>query len=159
MSFQPIEEKQAERSLIIRFARDIGAKIIRLQDDNDDGSTDGVIEIDNKEMYVEVRRKGYPNHRGKVCSFKDGWNTSFLLRDGGIYLNERTIKQYINIGFIYVVDIKGFEYRAAFINISRVDMLLKQQKRMQKSTNSGVMQHVKYIPLQWFKEIGEFKIN
>jgi hypothetical protein len=49
--------------------------------------------------------------------------------------------------------IKGCKPRACIIGPSRVKELLQQPYREQKSTNSGNMQSVKIVPLDWFKEI------
>lgn len=152
MSFQPKEEKDAERQLIENFAAKIGATVIKLQGYNDDGKTDGVIEYSGKEKSVEARRKGYPNHGGKSCNFGQGWKTRFLVNDGGIFLNESTINDHKNKGFFFVVEIKGYKPRSCFINASKVDELLRQPYRNSKSTNSHVMQSVKTVPLDWFVE-------
>ena len=93
MSFQPKEEKETEWQLIRDFAKVTNSKVIKLQGDNDDGGTDGVIEYNGKEKNVEARRKGYPNHSGKVSSFfEKGWNSRCLV--SGIFLNELTIQKY-----------------------------------------------------------------
>ena len=152
MSFQPKEEKDAERQLITNWAVIKGARVIKLQGDNDDGKTDGVVEYNGEETSVEARRKGYPNHSGKACLFSEGWETKFLVNDGGIFLNESTIKNHRNKGFIYIVEIKGFKPRFCFISPSRIDELLSQPYRKMKSTNSGVLQSVKAVPLHWFEE-------
>lgn len=136
--FQPYEEKEAERQLIIGFVDKIKfrgkeCKVVKLQSDNDDGKTDGVIELCGKEINVEARRKGYPNHSGKAYFFRDGWQNKLLLNDGGIFLNELTINQYKNSSFIYLVDIKGFKPRACFVTKERVEELLKQPHREQKA--------------------------
>jgi hypothetical protein len=152
MSFQPKEEKEAERQLIRDFAKVTNSKVIKLQGDNDDGGTDGVIKYNGKEKNVEARRKGYPNHSGKVLFFEKGWNSRFL--GSGIFLNELTIKKYKDKGegFIFLVDIKGFKPRCCIINNSRVDELLRQPYQSMRSTNSHVKQSVKTVPLDWFKE-------
>lgn len=155
MGWQPSSEKEAERQLIKDWVERKGGKVIKLQDDNDDGKTDGIIEFNGKLLNVEARRKGYPNHKGKVCLFKNGWETEFLLRDGGIFLNERTIKNNKDNGFLFIVDIKGpngSESRSCIINKSRIEELLNQPYREQKSTNSGNMQSVKIVPLDWFEQ-------
>lgn len=152
MSFQPKEEKDAERELIANFAIKIGAKVVKLQEDEDNGKTDGIIEHDGKEISVEARRKGFPNHSGKTLSFIDGWKTRFLVNDGGIFLNESTIKNHKDKGFVYLVEIKGFKPRACAIDVLRINELLNQPIRRMRSTNSGSIQSVKTIPLDWFKE-------
>lgn len=152
MSFQPKEEKDAERKLIIYFANKFGAKIIKLQEDNDDGKTDGIIEHNNKRINVEARRKGFPNHKGRGCFFKDGWKTECLVNDGGIFINESTIRNHKNKGFVYVVEIKGSKPKFSIITKSKIDELLSQPYRETKSTNSGAMQSTKTVPLDWFKE-------
>jgi hypothetical protein len=157
MSFQPKSEKEAEWQLIIEFVergRFGGNKVelIWLQNEEDNGKTDGIIKYKDKFIPVEARRKGFPNHSGKVCSFREGWKTGFLIRDGGIFLNERTIRNYIGKTFIFIVEINGFKPRACIINASRVDELLKQPYREQSNTNSHVIQSVKTVPLDWFKE-------
>jgi len=150
--FQPIEEKVAERELINSFAKKINAKVLKLQEDVDDSKTDGIIEHNGKKISVEARRKGYPNHSGHTLSFKNGWKTKFLVSGGGIFLNELTIKNHKDEGFIFLVDIKGFAPKACFINTSRINQLLMQPHRTMKSTNSKVLQSVKTVPLYWFKE-------
>ncbi len=151
MAFQPYEEKEAERQLIIKFSNKFNGKVIKLQNDNDDKKTDGIVELNGIKYNVEARRKGYPNHNGKAYHFQDGWENKLLKKDGGIFINERTIRNYKNSSFIYIVDIEGANPRAAFINRSRVEELLKQPIRKQKSTNSGVKQSVKVVPLSWFE--------
>lgn len=148
MVWQPLEEKQAERELIKRFAEYMDGKIVKLQDDNDDGETDGIIEINGIMVNVEARRKGYPNHRGKICEHRDGWETWFLRE--GIFLNESTIQNYKKNGFAFIVEIKGSETKVCFINKSRIAWLLRQPKEMMISTNSGNKQSVKKVPLKWF---------
>lgn len=150
MAWQPIEEKIAERELIKNYAAKTNGKVIRLQDDNDDGKTDGTVEWDGEQRSVEARRKGYPNHRGKACYFRDGWDTKFLT--GGIFLNERTIKSHQDKGFDFVVEIKRFKPRVAQITPSMVAELLKQPFQTMESTNSGAIQSVKTVPLDWFRE-------
>lgn len=152
MSFQPKEEKELERQLIRDLAKAIKAEVIKLQGNNDDGGTDGIIKYNGKEKNVEARRKGYPNHKGKVLFFEKGWNSRFLV--SGIFLNELTIQKYKDKGegFIFVVDIKGFKPRCCIINSSRVNELLRQPYRSMKSTNSCKLQSVKTVPLDWFKE-------
>lgn len=152
--FQPYSEKEAERQFIREFAEKTGVKVIRLQEDEDDGRADGTIEYNGKQIDVEARRKGYPNHKGKTCHFDKGWNTRFLLEDNGIFLNESTIKYYSNrkSNFIYIVDIKGYRPKACYIKSDRIEKLLEQPYRPQKSTNSGVIQSVKLVLLEWFKE-------
>jgi hypothetical protein len=154
--FQPQGEKEAERSLIIDFAKKTEAKfgckvnIIKLQGDNDDGKVDGIIEYNGKKVNIEVRRKGYPNHKGKVCFFKNGWETEFLIRDGGIFINELTIKNHKDKGFVFIVDINGHPPRMCNLSVSRIKKLLRQPLKKIKSTNSGVLQSVKVVPLKWF---------
>jgi len=156
MPFQPYHEKEAERELIKFFVDHLNkkspgsTKILKLQDDNDDGKADGIIEVEGKKIYVEARRKGFPNHKGKVCSFKDGWETQCLL--DGIYLNETTINNYIGIGFVFLVVIKGFNPRFAVITRSCVKELLKKPSKKEPSTNTKVLQDVKSVPLKWFHE-------
>jgi hypothetical protein len=153
MSFQPIEEKNAERDLIKDFAIKTKRTVVKLQEDNDDGGTDGIVEYNGEKISVEARRKGFPNHRGWSSSaFKDGWESRCLVNDGGIFLNESTIKNYKNKSFIFIVEIKGFKPKHCIIDPPMVDELLKQPHRAMKSTNSGVMQSVKTVPLSWFKE-------
>jgi hypothetical protein len=151
MSFQPKAEKDAEISILILFAYKIKAKLIKLQGYDDDGKTDGIIEFNGEEYNVEVRRKGYPNHRGKILSFNNGWETNFLTK--GIYLNELTIKNHRGKGFFYVVKIKGSKMRCCFITKTNVEELLKQPEEFMRSTNSGNFQSIKFVPLKWFKEI------
>jgi hypothetical protein len=151
MSFQPKEEKDAEKLLIERFAVKIGAEPIKLQDYDDDGKTDGIIQlISGKTISVEARRKGFENHSGRACLFRDGWNTRFLVNDGGIFLNEMTIRNYRNKGFVFIVEIRGSSPRACIVDEKKVEILLNQPNRKMKSTNSGVMQSVKTVPLDWF---------
>lgn len=148
---QPIEEKIAERGFIENYASAINAKVIKLQKDKDDGGTDGIIEINGKERNIEARRKGYPNHRGwSSDKFQKGWESPCL--SSGIILNERTIRNHQGKGFDYLVDIKGFQPRVATITPSMVDELLNRPTRRMKSTNSGVWQDAKEVPLSWFQE-------
>ena len=152
MKWQPTQEKEAERQLIKDFAEKRGYEVIKLQGDEDDGKTDGVIGRDGKQISVEARRKGYPNHKGKDCTFMSGWETEFLVREG-IFLNERTIRNYESKKFLFIVDIKGpkgSEPRACRIDQTRVAELLKQPHKKMKSTNSHVWQSVKYVPVSWF---------
>jgi len=155
MLFQPIEEKIAERGLIENYASKTNAKVIKLQKDQDNGDTDGIIERNGKEICVEARRKGFPNHSGWTSDkFKEGWDSSCLR--SGIYINERTIRNYTDKGFEYAVEINGFKgskTRAATIDSTMIDTLLKQPRNMVKSTNSCNYQSVKTVPLEWFKEI------
>lgn len=153
MSFQPKEEKDAERQLITYFSEKISGKIIKLQDDDDNGKTDGIVEYDGKEISVEARRKGFPNHSGKTLSFVDGWKTRFLVNDGGIFINESTVRNHKDKGFVYLVEIKGSKPRACVIDELRISELLNQPNRRMRSTNSGSVQSVKTVPLNWFKEL------
>lgn len=84
MGFQPLAEKEAERQTLRAFAKRYGSEIIKLQPDEDDGGTDGIIVFQGVRLSVEVRRKGYKNHWGKTTKFKHGWNAECLLE--GIYL-------------------------------------------------------------------------
>ena len=141
--------------MIKNFAHKIGAEVVSLQGDNDDGGTDGVIQRPGREAKcVEARRKGYPNHRGKVCDFPGGWNNYRLVTDGGIFLNELTIQHHKdeNEDFIFLVEIKGFPPRACYINKERTAELLQQPHRIMGSTNSKSDQSVKTVPLNWFKK-------
>lgn len=152
MSWQPKAEKDAERELIIAFANTIGAKIIKLQGDSDDGGTDGIVEHNGRLLSVEARRKGFPNHDNVTSRFfVEGWKSKVLT--DGIFLNERTIQNHKNKGFIFVVEIKGFGFKAAIITAERVEELLSQPYRSSKSTNSSAVQSVKTVPLDWFKEL------
>lgn len=152
MAWQPREEKDAERQLITTFANKINAKVIKLQGDSDDGGTDGVIDYGGKQINVEARRKGFPNHSGKASYlFREGWASKCLAE--GIFLNEMTIEHYKDKGFIFIVEIKGYKLRGCVVTASKVDELLNQPHREMKSTNSGVMQSVKTVPLHWFKEV------
>lgn len=155
MSFQPVEEKIAERELIMRFVDTFPGKmkIVKLQSNIDDGEEDGIIELQNgKQVGLEARRKGFPNHRGKTCYFPDGWETSFL--KSGIFLNELTLKRYLNQWFLYIVEIKDYKPRVAVLSPERVSDCLSQPYKEQRSTNSCRMQSVKAIPLEWFREFG-----
>lgn len=149
-SMLPKEEREAEKQLIIHFAQKVGAKIIKLQEDEDDCGTDGILERNGTQICVEARRKGYPNHKGKVCFFNNGWNDPRLSK--GIFLNERTIVYYKDSMFIYIVDINGYPPRYCFLSKERIHQLLEQPLLEQKSTNTGNMQSVKTIPLNWFHE-------
>jgi hypothetical protein len=153
--FQPIEEKDDERSLITRFASGTGATVFKLQEDKDNGEEDGIIVYSERKSKVEGRRKGYPNHRGRSCRFPNGWNTGFL-RTGGIWLNESTIRNHKDGGeefFIYVVEINGDGMRAAKLDQSRIDHLLSLPLRYERSTNSESLQSVKGVPVSLFVEI------
>ena len=152
---QPKEEKEAERKLIKDFVEKIKScgkecEIVKLQGEVDDGKTDGIIKYSGREICVEARRKGFPNHEGKAYDFVGGWKCRVLA--SGIYLNERTIKEYKNRSFIFLVEIKGCKPRFCFITKERVEELLSQPFERAPSTNSGVLQPVKKIPLDWFKE-------
>lgn len=149
-NWQPIEEKIAERDLIKKYALKADAVIIKLQEDEDDGGTDGILKINGEEIPAEARRKGYPNHRGVACNFPQGWE-SYSLKSG-IFLNESTIRNYIGKKFIFIVEIKGFPARACLITAEMNEELLKQPYRTSSSTNSHVSQSVKTIPLNCFKE-------
>jgi hypothetical protein len=142
------QEKFAEKQLIKHFANKFKAKIVKLQGDVDDGKTDGIIEYNNIEINVEARCKGYPNHKGYVTPFKEGWDTKCLTN--GIFLNESTIRNHKQ--FIFIVKIKGFKPRCCLISPSKINKLLQQPYEESKSTNTGKMQSVKKIPLNWFKE-------
>lgn len=151
----PPEERVAERDLVTRYSDSRGGIVVKLQKDNDDGGTDGIFEVNHKRINVEARRKGYPNHSGELTKFsmnlrKYGW--SCLSIKSGIYLNELTIENYKDDGFDFVVEIYGCPPRACEITPARVAELLKQPRRLQKSWNSGSMQSVKLVPLEWFKE-------
>lgn len=150
MSWQPPSEKNAERELIKSYAFKKQAKIIKLQADEDDGKTDGIIEKNGKKYNIEARRKGYKNHHGDTCDMPEGWDTSFL--SSGIILNESVVKNHKETGFVFVVDIKKFKPRAALICKKRIEYLLKQPSHIDTSTNSKNKQVTKRIPLNWFKE-------
>lgn len=159
-----IIEKQKEIDLILSFVnklsdKNVGIiKVLKLQSENpyeDDGDSDGIISIDGSDYHIEARRKGYPNHCGKTCKFYKGWN-SFILKDG-IFINERTIRKHERTGFLFLVDIFNFEIKrsevkVAIINKDKINKLLSQPRKYQKSTNSGVSQSVKLIPIVWFKK-------
>jgi len=149
------EETQAERALIIGFAAKMKCEVLYLQGDQgnqDNGKTDGIIDHNGKKISVEARRKGYPNYRGHATPFEEGWQTRCLVDDDGIFLNELTINNHQDFGFTFVVEIKGFKPRFCSISPSRVKKLLEQEPRSMKSTNSGVKQSVKNVPLDWFRE-------
>lgn len=166
MAFQPLEEKEAERKEARNFENWLRSKsgfedsrIIKLQDDEDDGEEDSIIEISGKQIPVEIRRKGYPNHNNKECPFENGWRNKDLV-NYGIFLNERTIRRYVNKTFIFLVVIRYIESenwiidsRVAIITPDRVKELLKQKKRTQESTNSKVKQSIKGVPVKWFCKI------
>jgi len=148
--WQPIAEKQAERELIEIYAYKINAKVIKLQEDFDDGGVDGIIEINGEERRVEARRKGFPSHKGKVRTFPEGWKTGFL--SSGVMINEKTIRNHQDKGFDFVVEIKGCKPRVASISPLQIKELLKQPYRTQPSFNSGTPQSIKTVPLKWFVE-------
>jgi hypothetical protein len=147
------EELVLELDLIVRYAAIIPeSKIIKLQEENDDGDTDGIIGLKGGEIqYVEARRKGFPNHSGETTRYSQGWETPFLRN--GIFLNELAIRKYITTGFVFLVEIKNCKPRFANINPQRVAELLKQPPRSQRSTNSHNHQSVKLVPLEWFVEV------
>lgn len=147
------EELVLERDLIVKYAATISeSKIIKLQGENDDGDTDGIIGLKGGEIqYVEARRKGFPNHSGKTTRFSKEWETPFLR--SGIFLNESVIKKYITTGFVFLVEIKNCKPRSANIHPQRVAELLKQPHKNKRSTNSRNPQSVKLIPLEWFVEV------
>jgi hypothetical protein len=150
------EEQEEERQLIIGFVEKNkyaphNSEIIKLQEGNDDGKADGIIKYDGKREPVEARRKGYPNHKGYVSSFLEkGWDSPCLV--DGIFLNESTIRNHKDEGFIFIVKIKGSKPRFCDITPLMIEELLKQPERFMKSTNSGSKQSVKTVPLNWFKE-------
>lgn len=145
------EEKDAEIQLIVNFADKVKATIIKLQKYNDDGKTDGIIEYHGKKINIEVRRKGFKNHKGKICSFNEGWENKKLVEEG-IFLNESTIRNHKNNTFIFIVEINGSAPRACVINDSKINQLLNQPYNEMTSTNSGIKQSVKCVPVNWFKE-------
>lgn len=150
MTFQTCEEREAEKQLIRLFATRMGAKIIKLQEGEDDGKTDGIIEWEGKQMNIEARRKGFPHPvTGKACEFEAGWESLSLLRDGGIWLNEGVIRNYRNNSFIYIVHIKDCDPKFCVIYPSRNEELLKQPYREQ-ANRWGKSQPRKAVPLEWF---------
>lgn len=155
MSFQPQQEKDAERELIETFADAWGFEVLWMQPDNDDGGWDGLLKCYGKDTIIEVRRKGYLNHWGKYYYFDKGWNTWCLVRDQGIYLNELTILKKQGKGFLFLVDIRKFETKVAVISSERVAALLEQPSIPSESTNTGVVQPVKLIPLSWFYDVSD----
>lgn len=154
----PLHEVNAEKRLIKWFARLLGAKIIKLQTNNDDGEVDGILEYKGKMYYIEVRRKGFPNHSGKTTyTYSGGWE-NYSLRTG-IFLNESTIRNHLDVGFIFIVEIKGCKPRIAVVDPNRVQELLKQPYKEIQSVNSGVMQSVKKVRLHWFAELKTINIS
>lgn len=122
---------------------------------NDDYKSDGIIEFDGGEIFVEGRGKGFPNHEGRTTTFFfEGWKTRCL--QSGIYLNQSTIERYINKGFVYLVKIRDckVEFKPRYANITpeKVDELLRQPEQLERSTNSQRDQLVKKIPLSCFIE-------
>ena len=151
--WQPIGEKNAERELIEKFSEKKSFKIKKLQNNEDDGGTDGIVSYKGRDLCIEARRKGYPNHKGKVCRFKKGWDTHCLSE--GIFLNERTIRNHIEKGFMYLVEIDfngKSDVRVACVSPKRVKELLSQRYRTQRSTNTGKESSVKCVPKSWFKK-------
>lgn len=141
-----------ERNLIINFAKSQNYEVYKLQGLKDDGGCDGLLKSPTGEIYpIEVRRKGFANHFGQVTNFPQGWDT-WCLRTG-IYLNESTIRKYIGCKFFYLVEIKCCKPRATFINAGKVNELLAQPMKYERSTNSGIWQSVKSVPLNWFGDI------
>lgn len=146
------EERIAEVEAIYRYADHKGGIVLSVQDSKDDYGTDGTVLIDGKKVYVEVRRKGFENHSGKSCDFRDGWDNSFLILDG-IYLNIRTINKYDGENpFVYLVEIKDHGWRAATIDQHRIDILLRQRHYYKRSTNSGTKQRVGKVFHCWFTD-------
>lgn len=169
------EEKDAEIKLIKDFVlaligriqrffkrNDIGIEITKLQDYDDDGGTDGIFRFINifnsKSVSLECRAKGYVNHEGEICEFPRGWQTGFLSK--GIFINESILRRHKENkeNFIYLVDIlcgtglnKHSERRACVIDESRIDELLKQPYKLQRSTNTKNPQSIKLVPLKWFE--------
>lgn len=149
------EETAAEISLVQGFAYKAKATITKLQkSEEDDGGTDGIILFEGGEMCIEVRRRGFPNHRGeKKDTLKDGFDSRCLKGvRGGIYLNTSTIERYINKSFIFIVEIEGYKPRYAVITNSRVVELLSQPYRVSISTNTQTPQSVKGVPVEWFEK-------
>lgn len=130
----------------------IAVPIIKIQEFNDDGETDGIIFLNGKNENVEARRKGFPNHSGERTDFDKGWDTYYLVNEG-IFLNTSTIKRHRDNGegFFFVVEIKGGGLpRVCYITPERSDELLKQPYRQERSTNTGKLQSVKCVPVKWF---------
>lgn len=151
MPFQPIEEKETERQVVEKFAATMNFKVIGLQPDIDNGGADGIIEKNGKEYPVEVRRKGFPNHKRIISNkFKKGWDSECL--KSGIYLNESTVRNHKHVGFIFIVEIEGSKPRYCAISPKMIAYLLKQDSKPAESTNSKSIQLVKNVPLDWFHE-------
>ena len=146
------EERIAEVEAVNRYAAHRGGRVRKVQDSEDDYGTDGEIEVDGTIEYVEVRRKGYPNHNGKSSNLGGAWDNS-KLKIHGIFLNESTIRKYNNKDpFTFLVDIKDGGWRAAKIDQKQIDILLRQDHYTQESTNSGVNQSVKKVDLKLFTD-------
>lgn len=144
----------------------INSKIMKVQSyGNDDGKTDGIIRLyfikeiglEYKDYNVEVRLKGFLNKHGETREYPEGWETKSL--DSGIFINEFTLINHINEGFIYVVKIKNCDPRICFLTKDRIKELLGKSHRSQKSTNKKNDQSVKCIPLHWFIEQEKFIIS
>lgn len=121
----------------------------------DDYESDGIIEFDGKEIFIEGRGKGFPNHEGITRTFFfEGWEEGFL--QSGVYLNQSTIERYINKGFVYLVKIRNckVEFKPRYANITpeKVAELLRQPEQWEKSNNSRRDQLVKKVPLSCFTE-------
>jgi len=150
-------QQEAERQLVRHFARVFRLEVWKLQGSEDDGGTDAILGRNGEELSLEARRKGYPNYRGEVChALNRGWETGCIKYDG-VYLNELTIARHRDEGtsFIYLVQFaKGPDpIRAAPINLAHSDELLAQPVQWERSTNTGNMQSVKLIPVDWFKRL------
>lgn len=152
------ETKEAERWQIHFLAKKVKAdEVVKVQENKDDGGTDGIIKWKGKLIAVEARRKGFPNYWGEVCgALSKGWDSNCIKE--GIYLNERIVFDYQlrREQFIYMVEFEGGEkrIRIALINLSRIEELMASPTRWERSTNTGVRQPVKMVPVSWFKPIG-----
>ena len=128
----------------------------------DDGGTDFVFAcVGSYEMPVECRGKGWPNCDGEESKCKS-WKDKFLI-DGGVDINERTLKNHIGERWIYTVAYPDFnmevgEQRYAIITPEENNEYLLQYKKTQISCNSKRPQSVKGIPLEKFIPLEYFKI-
>lgn len=161
------EETNSANQLAINYANVIDFEVFKLQGRIDDRETDAILQdkknIDIK-LYLEIRQKGYPNHRGKTREFPNGWKSPCFYKDNGIdpgvyydgiLINQSVIEGYLaeNRDFYYLVEIRGYKPRVAHITTARINELLLQPERWEISTNSRIPQLVKAVPIPvWFEE-------
>ncbi len=166
------EEQNKANQLIYRHAAFRKSTVIKSQADVDDGEMDGLLE--NTEE-LEARRKGFPNHKGEVLNpemLERGWESDCVKKGTkrfppGLMINERTLRKHTTNGLTLILEFnsekfqrecprfykeENFAPRYAVITPEQVKELLDQPHRTQRSQNSGSIQSVKFVPLDWFKK-------